>query len=351
MSRGSSWVALAVAGLSLGSGSSIRAEDASAALMADAAKNFLINLDGEQREQAVFAFDAQERDDWHFIPKQDRKGLPLKAMRSDQMHLVHLLLSTSLSRTGYGKVLTIMSLEEVLRDLESKSDPPGRFLHLRNPLLYYMTVFGEPSDEGTWGWSLEGHHVSLNFTFVDGQVSSTPTFLGANPHQVLAGPRKGLRALAHEEDQARDLLLLLDGDQKARAILQEKPPADIFTSAKREVEFEAPARGLAAKGMSADQKKALRALIEGYIQNMPEDLAAKRRAQLEGADFDSLHFAWIGGVEKGPGTPHYYRVQAPTFLIEYDNVQNGANHSHTVWRDYNGDFGRDLLREHHTRSH
>ena len=218
---------------------------------------------------------------------------------------------------------------------------------LRDPFFYYLTVFGEPDAGAAWGWSIEGHHVSLNFTLIGDRVASSPTFLGANPHVATPGPRGGLRVLGREEDLGRALVVSLDAGQRAKAILTDVAPNDIATAADRIVRPDQPPKGLAAAAMTPEQQAALRALIEVYIENVPPDLQARRRAQYEGADFAQIHFAWMGSTEKGVGHGHYYRVQAPTFLIEYDNVQNDANHSHTVWRDYDGDFGRDLLAEHH----
>ena len=310
--------------------------------MAAAANNLLASLDADQRTTVTLDFNAAERVDWHFIPK-ERKGLSMLDMSPDQHHLVHALLSASLSRTGYGKTATVMSLEAVLRKLEEAAGG-NPFTSMRDPLRYHVTFFGAPSEDGDWGWSFEGHHVSLNFTVVAGEATaSTPLFLGANPHRVPSGPREGLRALGREEDLARTLLESLDDDQRKKALIGDEAPRDIFSSNQPRVERQVP-RGVPASALSEEQRELLDALIDEYAGNVPPDLAAKRRAQVEAAG-NAIHFAWIGPDE--PGAPHYYRVQAPDFVIEYDNVQNAANHSHTVWRDFDGDFGRDLLAEHH----
>ena len=332
----------------LASGSPVLAQG-SAEPMAAAAADFLQRLDDEGRERASMNLDGEPREDWHFIPKEERKGLPLKDMRVDQGQLAHALLASSLSRKGYGKTVRIMSLEKLLFDIEMKAGP-HRFTPLRLSDGYYFTVFGDPRGDARWGWSVEGHHVSLNYTVVDGQISSTPAFFGANPHEVSSGPGKGLRVLAEEEDLGRSMLASLDDEQRSKAIIGDEAPRDIFTAAQRAVEFERPAKGLAAEDMTEAQRAALEALIELYIANVPAELAAQRRDQMK-ADFDSIRFAWMGPADRAPGNGHYYRVQAPSFLIEYDNVQGDANHSHTVWRDYEGDFGRDLLREHREAPH
>jgi hypothetical protein len=321
------------------------AADASAAPILEAAKNFLAALSAEQRAQAVLPFEDERREDWHFIPKPQRKGLPMKEMAPEQVHLAHALLNASLAQPGYFKVSTIMSLESLLKRIETEA---GRtqLLELRDPYRYYVTFFGEPAPGARWGWSVEGHHISLNFTLVGDRVASSPTFLGANPHLAPPGPRAGLRPLGREEDLGRALLVSLDEGQRTKVMLAATAPNDIVTAAERAVRPDEPPKGLPAAAMTPAQQAALRALIEVYVENVPPDLQAKRRAQYEGADFAQIHFAWMGSIEKGIGHGHYYRVQAPTFLIEYDNVQNDANHSHTVWRDYDGDFGRDLLAEH-----
>ncbi len=310
--------------------------------MASAANNLLASLDADQRKTLMLDMGDAERVDWHFIPK-ERKGLSMLDMSPDQHHLLHALLSASLSRTGYGKTTTVMSLEAVLRKIEEAAGG-NPFTSMRDPLRYHVTFFGAPSEDGDWGWSFEGHHVSLNFTVVAGDATaSTPLFLGANPHRVPSGPREGLRALGREEDLARTLLESLDDEQRKKAVVGDEAPRDIFSSNQPRVKRQVP-RGVPASALSEEQRELLDALIDEYAGNVPPDLAAKRRAQVKAAG-NAIHFAWMGPDE--PGAPHYYRVQAPDFVIEYDNVQNAANHSHTVWRDFDGDFGRDLLAEHH----
>ena len=319
--------------------------------MAEAARNFLASLDDEQRAKAALAFDDDLRLDWHYIPKRERKGLAFKEMISEQLHLAHVLLNSGLSAKGYAKASTIMSLESLIREME-ESQGRTRMLQLRDPDLYYFSIFGEPSESGTWGWSMEGHHLSLNFTLVNGAlVASTPHFHGSEPHEVLRGRRIGLRVLGAEEDLARALLGSLDEDQRSRAVIGDQAPRDVLTAASRKAELEGPAKGLPRSSMNEEQKNLLGALIDEYVGNLRSDLAADRRARVETALSEEIYFAWMGSLERGVGHPHYYRVQASTFLIEYGNIQNNANHSHSVWRDYEGDFGLDLLAEHYRRNH
>ncbi len=311
-------------------------------VMVKAAKNFLAALTQEQRAKATFSFDDSERKNFHFIPRA-RKGVPFKELQPFQQKLAHAFLSAGLSQRGYMKATTIMSLEQVLLELEQGKGP------VRDPDLYYFSVFGEPSESQTWGWRVEGHHVSLNFTVVKGQmIASTPAFLGANPAEVRQGPRQGLRALAAEEDLARELLAALTPQQRKVAVIEADAPKDIITAAKERADIGAP-KGLAAAKMSKKQIELLGALLDEYAYNMPEDVAQARMDAVRKHGIDKVYFAWAGPMERGKG--HYYRVQGPTFLVEYDNTQNNANHIHSVWRDFNGDFGVDLLAEHYRQDH
>jgi len=313
----------------------------SSSVMTQAARHFLDSLEPEQRAKASFAFTEDERMNWHFIPK-ERKGLPLLEMKPYQRALAHALLSAGLSQQGYIRAVTIMSLEDVLRILE-KADP-----NYRNPEKYYFSVFGEPSDTGSWGFRVEGHHVSQNFTVVNGKVADTPSFFGANPAEVREGPRKGLRTLAAEEDLARDLLESLTLEQKKVAIVSTEAYKDILTMASRKAALEGQPSGLSATKMTRKQFDLLETLVADYANNVPEQLAQARMEQFKKAG-SNVYFAWAGAEQRG--APHYYRIQTPAFLIEYDNTQNNANHIHSVWRDCNGDFGLDLLAMHYQASH
>jgi hypothetical protein len=313
----------------------------SASIMADTAKALLNSLTPEQKARATFQFTDDERLNWHFIPK-PRKGLPLRAMTPSQKHLAQALLSAGLSQRGYIKASTIMSLEEVLRVME-KDDGERR-----NPEGYFFSIFGEPSETGTWGYRVEGHHVSLNFTLVKGKVIGAPTFFGANPAEVREGPRKGLRVLGREEDLGRAVITSLDPSQKKIAIVDKEAYKDIITMASRKAALAGQPSGLAVARMNANQRQLLTDLLDEYCYNLPETLALVRLDQIKKAG-DNLYFAWAGSEQ--PGGPHYYRIQSQLFLIEYDDTQNNANHIHSVWRDFNGDFGLDLLQQHYQTSH
>jgi Protein of unknown function (DUF3500) len=320
--------------------SSLRAHDV-AAEMAAAAKNFLAALDDSQKSRARFDLKSDLREDWHFIPKPTRPGIMLKDLTPAQHHLAYALLGTGLSTEGFIKASTIMSLEQILHELENRSPT-------RDPGKYYFSIFGDPGKDPTWGWRCEGHHCSVNFTIVNGQLSGTPNFFGSNPGEVMSGPRQGLRVLAGEEEAGRTLVKHLNDDQKKVAIIPGGAPKDILSEALRTANPLSPA-GLPAATMTAEQKRLLHDIIDTYIGRARPALAAAELAQIEKAGFDAIHFVWMGGTERGE--PHYYRVQGPTFLIEYDNTQNGANHPHAVWREFKGDFGRDLLAEHYKATH
>lgn len=305
--------------------------------MARAADRFLEGLTADQRAVAVFAFEDAERLNWHFIPR-ERRGLPFKHMTEPQRAHARALLETGLGERGMLKAATVIELENVLREL-------GGNPTVRDPELYYFSVFGSPSTEGPWGWRMEGHHLSLNFTVARGTlVAIAPSFFGANPARVPSGSRQGLRALPDEEDIARALVTSLDSAQRALAVIASAAPRDIITGNSHQVDPLSPA-GISTDRLDDGQRAQLVALIDVYLSRVAPELAAARRASLERTDFGRVTFAWAGSLETG--APHYYRVQGPSFLIEYDNTQNNANHIHSVWRDFAGDFGRDLLREHY----
>jgi Protein of unknown function (DUF3500) len=320
------------------------ASERSASSMAAAANKFLEGLTPEQRQQATFPIDAEERMRWNFIPTSmfPRKGVPIKEMNEGQRKLALGLLEAGLSQRGYLAATSIMQLETILKAIEAASGRGNT--PVRDPELYFFTVFGTPAPKGVWGWRVEGHHVSLHFTIADGKaVASSPSFFGANPAEVPDGPKKGLRILGAEEDAARALLATLDDKQRTTAIINATAPSDIVTMTTLKIDPLSP-EGLAASAMTPKQRELLMQLIEVYTSKMAADTAAERLAALKKVGTEKIAFAWAGETEVGK--KHYYRIQGPTFLVELDNTQNDGNHIHSVWRDFNGDWGRDLLREH-----
>jgi len=316
------------------------ASQRSATAMSSAAGKWLASLSAEQRDRAVFPFDSEERLRWHYVPNETfpRKGLTIKDMNESQRALAHELLKTGLSARGYLTATSIMELEKVLRAIE------GGVRMARDHEAYLFSVFGTPGDKQAWGWRFEGHHLSVRFDVVGAKLTaSSPAFFGSNPAEVRDGPQKGTRVLGAEEDAGRALLDSLDATERATAILPIEAPGDILTTTKVTVDPLSPI-GIKASALTKPQRDLLMSLIDVYAGLMASEVAAERMDRLKKAGLDNIAFAWAGETEKGK--KHYYRLQGPTFLVEYDNTQNDGNHIHSVWRDFNGDFGRDLLREH-----
>lgn len=356
--------------------------------MGEAANNLLAALSPDQKLKAAYPFSAQrERTNWNYTPR-DRGGLSLAEMERHQQRLAHQLVASGLSRAGYVAASTIMGLETTL-DAVEEWRRSGRG---RDPLLYYVSIFGTPSFKEPWGWRFEGHHISLNYTIVDGKiVVPTPTFFGANPAESHLSGASLLRPLAGIEDVARELVHELDDAQRADAILSPAAPTDVVTINLPQVRegslpissqilmgrpvtsatmdaferqrqklglsqerlealrYTQKPKGLAAATMTPEQQEMLTTLIHEYIDRMPGEIAEIEFAKLEEAGITGIHFAWAGGLE--PNQPHYYRLQDHRFLVEYDNTQNDANHIHSVWRDPDNDFGANLLSQHYAQSH
>jgi hypothetical protein len=309
--------------------------------MTDAAQKFLAALDPAQRARTVFNLTAPEREKWFFVPIK-RDGLTLKDMTPAQQDLARALLRSGLSQRGATRAETIITLENVLREIEK--DPVRR-----DPTMYYVTIFGEPSASAPWGWRFEGHQLSLNCTIFDADhVAVTPSFFGTNPAEVRAGPQQGTRVLAEEEDLGLALVNSLDAAQRKVAIFADVAPKEIVTTNKKRVELLAPA-GIAAAQLTAGQRDKLFALLKVYTSRGRAEIAEETFAAISKAGLDKVTFAWAGALDRSAAT--YYRIQGPTFLIEFDNSQNNANHVHSVFRDFKGDFGHDLLAEHYAKEH
>ncbi len=308
--------------------------------MAAAAVKFLDSLTPELRKKAVLAFDDRAREDWHYIPRQ-ASGVEFGEMNEAQRIAARGLMRSTLSSQGMNKVEEIMLLDGVLRDVEKGSGPR------RDPLAYSVTVFGTPG-AGAWGWKVEGHHVSLNFTGTGEHTASTPAFLGANPAEVRHGERAGVRVLAAEEDLARELLASLNAEQRREAVISDRAPSDILAVPGRSLDG-LDRSGLPVSSMDGPQRLLVDRLLREFAENLRHELAEEELARIATAGMDAVRFAWMGSDRRGEG--HYYRLSGPTFVIEYDNTQNGANHVHTVWRDRERDFGRDLLKEHLEHGH
>jgi hypothetical protein len=306
--------------------------------MVSAANEFLDELgqSGTLRTRALMDF--EDRTQFKLTPG-DRPGVPLRDLSERQRQLALALVATGLSEQGLTKAEITRQNELVLRAQENSD--------ARDPLGYFLAIYGSPATNGSWAWHWQGHHLSLHFTLVDcTRVASAPTFYGANPARVgtavSGGPPMGTRNLGREEDLARQLAGALDMDatKRAQAIVANQSRDTPETTSVMPLQ----PRGLLASAMSPTEQGMLRTLIAEYANNLAPELAAERLSRIEDANLDNVSFLWSGSLMQGQA--HYYRVQGPTFLIEYVNEQNNANHVHTAWRDFNGDYGRDLIAEH-----
>jgi hypothetical protein len=309
--------------------------------MVGAAEKFLGALSAAQMKQATYALTDAERENWNFVPT-PRQGLPFKQMDAAQRDLALALLRTGLGQRGIARAEAIISMELVLKELENGAAR-------RDPSLYFVTIFGTPAADKSWGWRFEGHHLSFNFTIVDGShIFFAPSFIGSNPAEVRNGPRQGERVLGEEDDLARAFVKSLDAAQRKIAVFDEKAPAEILTLNHKRAAPLAPA-GIAGAQLTPTQREQLLALVKLYLARWRPELADAMMAKITAEGVDKLSFGWAGAFERGEA--NYYRIQSSGLLIEFDNTQNNANHIHTTVRDFKGDFGHDLLREHYAREH
>lgn len=324
--------------------------------MATAAARFLDSLNDAQRAAACFSFEDDERFVWNYRPDWMswqgasilHRGLRLINMTGQQQTLALALLEAGLSARGALQVRQIIAHETILREAERIIQRVTEFV--RDPEIYAFSIFGAPGDPAAWGWRAGGHHVGVHFTIVDGdRIAPTPLFFGANPAEVRHGLLTGLRLLPAEEDLARLLLRSLQPEQKKIAIVQAAAPTDILTDVHRSVERSLLPSGIRWADLSGEQRGHFAGLIKHYLERVVDEIAQPAWRRIEQAGLTDLSFAWAGGEDPGQG--HYYAVTGPTFLIEYDNTQNQANHIHAVWRDFTGDWGEDLLARHYAAAH
>jgi hypothetical protein len=309
----------------------------------DKANSFIQSLTPEQKALAVLPFYGLAPHEWSFYPASlvFPEGVAVRNLDSLQKNLLYDFMKGYLSETGYDRTRAIMDLENVLHIMNPEN--PHRILE-----NYYMAIYGTPHRDSVWGWSFQGHHVVLNFTIVKDKIAYTPFFFGTNPAEIKEGPSKGYRVISAEEDIAYSLINSMSADQMKKVLFQADPFIEIVTFMATQV-APLPVVGIPASEMSGVQKNLLTLLLTAYLSSMPDDISAARLKSIEAEDFDSIHFGWAGSVKKGG--PHYYRIQGSSFLVEFDKTQNNANHIHLVWRDFEGDFGRDLLLEHYQHSH
>ncbi|WP_423737005.1 DUF3500 domain-containing protein [Chitinophaga caseinilytica] len=317
---------------------------AAAPTLEQAAQDLFFDLGKEKLAKMTAPFDGEQRTEWHFVPK-DRFGLRLKDMTQTQQEKAFALVNLCLSKDGARKAKGVVELEAILREVE------GRAVNdtYRDTGNFYFAVFGSPFAGKPWGLRMEGHHVSLNFTILNNHVlSAGPGFLGANPARVADGPHKGHQLLKGETDLAFTLVNGLDEKQRKTAMVAEKAPSDIFTGNKRRA-WQLDPPGIGWTSLHPAQQRQLRTLIDEYIGRYTRLMKDILWKEIETAGMDSIRFAWAGATSWGQG--HYYRIQGPTFLIEYDNTQNNANHVHSVFRELKNDFGDDALKRHYDTDH
>ncbi len=310
---------------------------------ANQATDFIQSLNAEQKKKVLLPFYHLSGHKWHFIPasQSNPHGVAMKDLDGNQKQKLQVLLQAYLSTKGYNRTKNIMDLEYVLKELNPAHTS-------RIPENYFVAIYGTPHKDSVWGWSFQGHHVALNFTVVKNQIAFAPFFFGSNPAEVKEGPKKGMRVIKEEEEIAFELVNTFTEDQLQKAMIQQQAFEEVVTVNAIQVEA-LPQAGISIKELTPSQKRILNKLIGAYLSAMPPALATMRFKKMEQEDLSNIYFGWAGATKKGEG--HYYRIQGKTFLIEFDNTQNNANHIHTVWRDFNGDFGRDLLTEHYKTAH
>jgi hypothetical protein len=353
--------------------------------MTRAAAGFLDSLKDGQREKAAVPFgDEEKRRRWYYTPT-PRHGLALRDMSAEQYQWVRRLMAAGLSEGGYNYAATVLSMEWAV-DLHGgfRDRPYGDLANTRtrDPGNYAVAVFGTPGDSAGWGWTIGGHHLSLHYTLIGGAISPTPAFFGAEPSRMIMPGGQTLRVLAEEEDAARRLLAELNSDQLRQAVISDIAATDIVQRNNPSVvdgalytiggtgpggqglrdklgltqEHDETLRysvstrkGLPGREMTTSQRETLSGLIRSYLSHMPEAIARQYEPLLSSERLDSMSFAWAGSIDYAE--PHYYRVQGDRLLIEYDCTQDDANHTHSVWRDPEGDFGEDLLAGHYAAAH
>jgi hypothetical protein len=320
---------------------------ASASSIADAAHRWLAGLDARQRGHATFPFASDERFVWSYTPG-DRKGLAIRDMSEPQRQAAMAILDAATSPRGAAELRAIIDLEPVLGELERHAGGPGWIR--RDPELYWFAVFGDPDGTSPWAWRVGGHHIALELTMADGHViGSAPSFLGANPATIPSGPMAGGRALDGEETLARALLASLTRAQRATAVVDPVAPPDILSGNGRRADVRAVPTGIRHEDLGAGQRDSLERLVRHYLDRVRPDIANTEWERIRTAGLAPVTFAWAG--PDVPGRGHYYAVRGPTFLIEYDNTQNGGNHIHAVWRDLANDWGEDRLAAHYRERH
>ncbi|HEX6226771.1 MAG TPA: DUF3500 domain-containing protein [Chryseolinea sp.] len=308
------------------------------------ASAFLNLLEADLKSKVQFKLDDEERFNWHYVPR-FRNGVSLHDLSQPQLDAALNLLKASLSVQGFRKATDVMALENVLREVENRSADDS----YRDPKKYFFSVFGSPGKDNAWGWRLEGHHISLNFAAVNNQIeSSTPSFFGSNPATIPVGKRKGEQILKDESAMGFALVNSFSSRQLQTVVVSESAYSEILSENKRKAPALTPT-GISYADMNDQQKKLFMTLLDAYVKNYELGFSATLMKKIKAAGIENLSFAWAGSLKPGKG--HYYRIQGPMLLIEFDNTQNNANHIHSVVRDLTNDFAEDILKEHYLKEH
>jgi hypothetical protein len=307
-----------------------------------AAERLLDVLDPDQRRLATAPFDTPDHQEWTYLPG-PRPGLAVAELTDSQRGAAVALLATGLSADGVAAAQGIMELDDILRELEQEQGRSG--WQRRGSGQYWIRILGRPGPSDPWAWRVNGHHLAVHLTVVGESVAGTPQFFGANPAVVPSGPRAGWQVLKPEEGLARQLLVTLGDEQRASALVDPVAPQDILTRDDPIAEASRVPAGLAFGRLAGAERALAEKLLRVYLDRLAPELARASWQEIEEAGLDAVTFAWAGEVE--PRRGHYYALRGPTFLVEYDNVQNNANHVHTVWRDLRNDWGVDVLAEHY----
>jgi len=313
---------------------------------ADAVSELIKSLSVDQLEKMSRPWEDKERVNWDFVPKTYRAGVVIGSLSEEQKNKFYQLVMSTAGATTLEKIKSIAFLEGILRGVEGRKEGDT----YRDPKNYYIQLFGAQETNKPWGWKIEGHHLCLNYVIDQNKViSATPSVLCSNPAIVLDGVNKGHQLLKTEIQMAVDLLNSLSAEQKAKAIIADQAPKEILTYQQRKVELDAT-EGLRYSDLNIAQKKQLKDLIQLYVVRASKFFAADILKRIDQAGWDQNSFVWSGSQDVTPGHPHYYWVQGPEFVIEYDNFQNNGNHVHSIFRDRRNDFG-DALAGHYDKEH
>ena len=314
----------------------------SAELLTLAAKSLMNSLTEEQQAKALFEVGSEEWTNFAIIPW-GPNGLKFEEMKQGQISLFHAVMSAGLSRAGYHKAASIIALEEYLVEMELAATGESPDFH--GTKNYNFAIFGTPLPGATWSIRIHGHHLYLSFGVQDGEIVSTgPSYFGAQPNEVIDGPRKGWYVLHDEQNQGRDLFLSLNADQRKAAIIADEMPNDVFSGNNVEIHNLKSDKGVWYGDLNEKQQDMLKALVMEHVYDVPQDLAHLRIEKINRGGWSNIRFSWIGSTKSKEKM--YYRAEGPEFMVEYCVTAVGENHIHTVWREFDGDFGRDILADH-----